>query len=181
MKFVDEGTKITGRNNRLIKSHSGSPNLSHLSYADIQRLQIVANFVHDLFPQQTCHVKKSYVGGWLWQVPTILRQNTTLDFAAEALASIYFAKRTGSPEKTDAAMMRSSEIYLRAIELLSKALRNPKSCFSSEILCACLLLVHYEVRPLSEQCDAANTGLSWRGFRHWRADRGFPMREASAS
>lgn len=163
MKFVDEGIKVAERNNALVRSRLSSPRSSHPSYLNIQRLQIVANFVHDLFPQQTCHVKSSYVGGWLWRVPTIMRQDTTLDLAAEALASVYFAKRTGSSDDIDAVMMRSSELYLRAIELLSRALRNPKSCFSSEILCACLLLVHYEVSTLSFGHDLADSTPLTRG------------------
>lgn len=74
-----------------------------------------------------------------------MRQNQTLDFAAEALASIYFAKKPGPAERMGAALVHSSESYGRAIRRLSGALQNPEHCFSSEVLCASLLLVHYEV------------------------------------
>jgi hypothetical protein len=145
MKFIHEGIK--GRAGR-----TGSPsmpqldlNLTRPSHATIQRVQIVSNFVHDLFPMGLSQLQPSHIGAWLWLVPTIVQQHSTLGLAAEALALMYFAKKSTAAGRSDEALMRSSEAYLQAIRDLSRALQNPHKCLSSETLCSSLLLVHYEV------------------------------------
>ena len=145
MKFVDEGIKVRAKLTQTSGILQTSLTSSRPGYLGLQRLQIVANFIHDLIPQGPNSIRHSHIGGWLWLIPSIMRHNQTLDFAAEALASIYFAKKSGPSKQRDTAMMQSSESYVRAIRKLSGAIQNPNNCLSSEVLCASLLLVHYEV------------------------------------
>jgi hypothetical protein len=166
MKFIDEGIKMrVGR--------TGSPAMPRLdlnstrpSSASSQRLQIVSNFVHDLFPSGPGHLQQSHIGGWLWLVPTIVQQHSTLGLAAEALALMYFAKKSTAAGRSDEALVRSSEAYLQAIRDLSRALQNPHKCLSLETLCSSLLLVHYEVSARSEWFSVSNVAFLKRDSPH---------------
>ena len=147
MKFVDEGVRLRAmpkapkKNPKSQAVPTLSPSCVHPDNSAMERDQVVASFVQDLFPLSTGPLRQSYIGGWLWLVPTVLRQQLSLDLAAESLALVYFAKKTGSSD----ALMRSYTAYSSALANVSRALQHPERRLSSETLCATLLLVHYEV------------------------------------
>ncbi|OCK75439.1 hypothetical protein K432DRAFT_308489 [Lepidopterella palustris CBS 459.81] len=101
---------------------------------------IVASFIQDIFPLGRSTVQLSFIGSWLWHVPEVLQKNHAMDFAAEALALVYFAKKANSMD----TLVRSHWAYANALRDLSRALQDHSSRFASETLCATLLLVHYE-------------------------------------
>lgn len=108
----------------------------------IEQEGIVASFIQDLFPSGRVTVQYSFIGSWLWRVPEALHRNHAMDLAAESLAVAYYAKKANSAQ----ALIRSRKLYGFALRMLSIALQDQCSRFSSETLCATLLLVHYEVR-----------------------------------
>lgn len=139
MKFIDEGVRVRSRCAQVVPSQN--LDISSPSHSTIQRAQLVANFVEDLYPLGPGPIQHSFLGGWLWLVPSAMHEHCTLDLAAESLASVYFAKKSQST----AVLVRGYEAYSRALPQLSRALQNPKHRSSLETLCATLLLVHYEV------------------------------------
>jgi hypothetical protein len=146
MKFIDERPKLQSKNPARYQT------FAQLDHSSVGRAQIVASFVQDLFPSGPGPIQLSFIGGWLWLVPSVLHQQPTLDLAAESLASVYFAKKSGS----NLTLVRSYQAYSSALGKLSKALQHPTRGLSSETLCAILLLVHYEVGVPSNRSLSLN-------------------------
>jgi hypothetical protein len=135
LKFVNENTKLQGEANTVPKP------CIRINSRSMEQKGIVASFIQDIFPIGQSVLQLSFIGSWLWHVPEALHKNHAMDLAAESLALAYFAKTTKSME----TLMRSRWVYAKALRSLSAALQDSKSRFASEILCATLLFVHYEV------------------------------------
>jgi hypothetical protein len=116
-----------------------------MSTRNIEQQGIVTSFIQDLFPIGQSTMQLSFIGSWLWHVPQVLQKSNAMDLAAEALALVYYARKTNSKE----TLVRSSWVYTNALRALSRALQAHCSRFASETLCATLLLVHYEVSETS--------------------------------
>ncbi|ORY00298.1 hypothetical protein BCR34DRAFT_114221 [Clohesyomyces aquaticus] len=150
-KFVDESAKFQAeacrKTSRDVPSGSNVGSLNMLSltgfrseFRSLEREGIVATFVQDLFPIGRLTVQHSFIGSWLWHIPQILHKNRPIDLAAESLALAYFAKKASSNEM----LIRSRNTYANALRSLSNAVLDHRSRFTSETLCAALLLVHFE-------------------------------------
>ncbi|RGP77023.1 hypothetical protein FLONG3_4852 [Fusarium longipes] len=167
MKFVDEGPKIKNRhrtkNRRLADStrerattkkavpkqlerekqdHIAEVNLMLVRPGTMkaQRDQIVYSFVSALFPLGSSDVQTSFFGSWLWHLPPRLGNSTVLDHAALSVAWAYFARMFG-----DKTALQNAEIsYAYAVKNLALAISDPNQQLTSNVLCATLLLGHYE-------------------------------------
>lgn len=151
-KFIDETPRIRAKHSKtaMLSTATFRPPSPH--HSDIERNQIVTSFICDLFPLAVGPIQQSYIGGWLWMIPTVMNQQSTLDLAAEALACIYFAKKARNcAQKSHEVLMRGHAAYLRALGDLSRALRHQRYRLSLETLCATLLLVQYEVSNLASK------------------------------
>ena len=96
-----------------------------------------------MFPLGAKALQTSYLGSWLWHVPSSLGKNIALDEAALSLALAYFAGVSG-----DQLVLRNAQMsYMLALKSLTVAVTDPKQQLSSEALCATLLLGCYEVCP----------------------------------
>ncbi|KAF5681398.1 C6 zinc finger domain-containing protein [Fusarium denticulatum] len=161
MKFVDEGPKVRrsrrkahvpattltpekahkgySRHNRgLVQSHDFR--LSQPSSLKAERDQILSSFVSAMFPLGSSTVQISFLGSWLWHLPPRLGSSVVLDHAALSVAWAYFAKLYGDP-----IALRNAEIsYLCAVRSLATALDDVKEQLSSSVLCATILLGHFE-------------------------------------
>ncbi|KAH8728279.1 hypothetical protein GQ44DRAFT_702087 [Phaeosphaeriaceae sp. PMI808] len=138
MKFVNEGRRF--QRNPLPVVYPASLSSIQPSHDGQHRVQLVSTFVQDLFPLHHGRRQHSFIGGWLWLVPTVLQHSPYLDLAAEAVALGYFGKQSKSRD----TLVRSYSVYTNALRVLSKAIQHPKECLSSETLCAVLLLLQYE-------------------------------------
>lgn len=117
--------------------------VQQLSSSKLDRDQILSAFVSAMFPLGSSSVQSSFLGSWLWQVPSRLGSNALFDRAALSLALAYFARLSG-----DQAVLRNAELsYATALRSLVPAIADPSQQFGSEVLCAVLLLGHYEVCP----------------------------------
>nr|RBQ86902.1 hypothetical protein FVER53263_20937 [Fusarium verticillioides] len=93
-----------------------------------------------MFPLGSSTAQISFLGSWLWHLPPRLGSSAALDHAALSLAWAYFAKLYGDP-----IALRNAEIsYLRAVKSLAAALDDDKEQLSSNVLCATVLLGHFE-------------------------------------
>ncbi|RBR11693.1 hypothetical protein FVER53590_12998 [Fusarium verticillioides] len=107
---------------------------------DAERDQILSSFVSAMFPLGSSTAQISFLGSWLWHLPPRLGSSAALDHAALSLAWAYFAKLYGDP-----IALRNAEIsYLRAVKSLAAALDDVKEQLSSNVLCATVLLGHFE-------------------------------------
>lgn len=175
MKFVDEGNKVKtrlatkhGRRRVVAKSVSDSKDqttvdketqpwdakgiqgtvdqlelqtLKQPSTMKAQRDQILSSFVSSMFPLGPADVQTSFLGSWLWHLPPRLGSSVVLDHAALSVAWAYFARVFG-----DVSALRNAEIsYSCAVKSLALALGDPKQQLASNVLCATILLGHYEV------------------------------------
>ncbi|PVH93735.1 hypothetical protein DM02DRAFT_695211 [Periconia macrospinosa] len=139
LKFVDERPNLQKRSQPQHIQLS-TPQVIQTIYTRQHRTQIITTFIQDLFPIDQGRQQHSFIGGWLWLVPSVLQQKDTLDLAAESIALGYFGKKSNSKQM----LMQSYSVYSRALRCLSRALQHKDQKFASETLCAALLLVHYE-------------------------------------
>ena len=174
MKFVDEGSKVKtrlatqhGRRRAVAKSVSDSKDqttvdketqpwdakkgqstvdqlelqtLKQSSGMKAQRDQILSSFVSSMFPLGSADVQTSFLGSWLWHLPPRLGSSAVLDHAALSVAWAYFARVFG-----DVSALRNAEIsYACAVKNLALVLGDPKQQLASNVLCATILLGHYE-------------------------------------
>ena len=146
MKFVDEGPRLRKSLKNTPEEETGVVTFPvALNSSPMERTQVVASFIEELFPLGRESVQASFIGNWLHHIPHALHRNAAVDQAAETLALAYFAK-TSSCNST---LMRSYRTYELSLRSLSKSLQCPDSRLSSETLCATLLLLHYEVEVTS--------------------------------
>ena len=145
MKFVDEGPRLRKNLKNIPEEATASIFPVAVNSSPMERTQVVASFIEELFPLGHESVQVSFIGNWLHHIPQALHRNAAVDQAAETLALAYFAK-TSSCNST---LMRSYRTYEIALRSLSKSLQHPDSRLSSETLCATLLLLHYEVEVTS--------------------------------
>lgn len=102
--------------------------------------QIVSCFIAAMFPLGVTSMQISLFGTWLWHIPPRLGVNAALDCAAVAVALAFFARTTG-----DALALKSSEAsYGAALQHLVIMLKTERTQFEPEVLCATMLLGHYE-------------------------------------
>ncbi|KAF4427920.1 hypothetical protein F53441_14070 [Fusarium austroafricanum] len=114
--------------------------LNHLSSFKAERDQILFLFVSGMFPLGSTSPQNSFLGSWLWHLPPRLGSSTVLDYAALSVAWAYFSRMHGDP----LALKNSELSYLSAVKSLALAIDNPKEQLSSNVLCATMLLGHYE-------------------------------------
>ncbi|KAF5596705.1 cutinase transcription factor 1 beta [Fusarium pseudocircinatum] len=160
MKFVDEGPKVR-RSRRVAASalekapkgvglHNGDllqrrkigtdVKLSQPSTFKAERDQILSLFVSAMFPLGSSTAQISFLGSWLWHLPPRIGSSAVLDHAALSVAWPYFAKLYGDP-----IALRNAELsYLCAVRSLALALDDAKEQLSSNVLCATVLLGHFE-------------------------------------
>lgn len=103
--------------------------------------QQMACFVTAMFPLGMQSVQASLLGSWLWHVPPRLGQCLALDLAARSVALAYFAGQGGD----DLALGNAKVAYAAALPCLAAALCDPRRKLDAEVLCATMLLGHYEV------------------------------------
>ncbi|KAF5568037.1 cutinase transcription factor 1 beta [Fusarium phyllophilum] len=164
MKFVDEGPKVRHSRRKAhtpaapsqVKASQGDARhngdqlylrgtsrnirLAHPSSFKAERDQILSSFVSAMFPLGSSTAQISFLGSWLWHLPPRLGSSAVLDHAALSVAWAYFAKLYGDP-----IALRSAEIsYLCAVRSLASALDDVKEQLSSNVLCATVLLGHFE-------------------------------------
>lgn len=171
MKFVDEGPRLrrsrrqaSDQRSRKLSDDDINPTFSVSSVAEdstshekhyfqwkyqshelksfaLERDQVLSSFVSAMFPLGVHSVQSSLLGCWLWHVPPRLGCSTSLDYGALSLALVYFA-RVSEGE----LLFRSAEVsYTMALKSLAVDIAHPSKRLSSEVLCATLLLGHYEV------------------------------------
>jgi hypothetical protein len=169
MKFVDEGPKVrrgtrTPAINDLSTSTVGRTDkrrnheqtntdsfhyvtrkqafiLNQPSISNVERNKLLSSFISAMFPLGAASAQSSFLGSWLWHLPPRLGNSAALDHAASSVAWAYFAKVSA-----DKAILRNAEIsYICAVKSLAAALDCPKERLGSNVLCATLLLGHYEV------------------------------------
>ncbi|KAF5703948.1 C6 zinc finger domain-containing protein [Fusarium mundagurra] len=180
MKFVDEGPKVRRSrrkghasaitstlekapkgevryNGDLLHLRDTSPTarLGQPSSFKAERDQILSSFVSAMFPLGSSTAQISFLGSWLWHLPPRLGNSVVLDHAALSVAWAYFAKLYGDP-----VALRNAEFsYLCAVRSLALALDDAKEQLSSNVLCATVLLGHFEnVKTF------VNVGYEW--IRH---------------
>ncbi|KAF5584352.1 C6 zinc finger domain protein [Fusarium subglutinans] len=166
MKFVDEGPKIRrtrgkshapttkptsekaskglSRHNRdLLRHRETSPDirLGQPSSFKAERDQILSSFVSAMFPLASATAQISFLGSWLWHIPPRLGSSIVLDHAALSVAWSYFAKLYGDP----IALRNAETSYLCAVRSLALALDDAKDQLSANVLCATVLLGHFEI------------------------------------
>ncbi|EXA34694.1 hypothetical protein FOVG_14111 [Fusarium oxysporum f. sp. pisi HDV247] len=166
MKFVDEGPKVRCSRRKAHTSgtisilrngskangwHNGDPiqylrkgrpdgRLDQPSTFKAERDQILSSFVSAMFPLGSSTAQISFLGSWLWHLPPRLGSSAVLDHAALSVAWAYFAKVYG-----DSLALRNAELfYLCAVRSLASALDDAKEQLSSNVLCATVLLGHFE-------------------------------------
>ncbi|KAK2123249.1 hypothetical protein NOF04DRAFT_1407037 [Fusarium oxysporum II5] len=159
MKFVDEGPKVRrsrrkdqpGQVSKGNGRHNGGPihhhqktnpdvRLGQPSTFKAERDQVLSSFVSDMFPLGSSTAQISFLGSWLWHLPPRLGSSAVLDHAALSVAWAYFAKVYG-----DSLALRNAELsYLCAVRSLASALDDAKEQLSSNVLCATVLLGHFE-------------------------------------
>jgi hypothetical protein len=154
MKWVDEGPRIQMRYKANVKRPGrpsttppspvtrASPRPCLLPSPFLEHAQLVSCFVADVYPVKTMIPNLSFLGSWLWMVPSYLAQSKTLDSAALCLSLAYYEKLSGCENR----MERSRKAYGQTLSLLSRSINNPTTGLSSETLCATLLLFFYEVK-----------------------------------
>ncbi|KAF5594071.1 fungal transcriptional regulatory n-terminal [Fusarium pseudoanthophilum] len=200
MKFVDEGPKVRRSRRKayaaLTKStpekttrgydqHNGymlqrhreinfDVRISQPSTFKAERDQILSSFVSAMFPLGSSTAQISFLGSWLWHLPPRLGGSAALDHAALSVAWAYFAKLYGDP-----IALRNAEIwYLCAVRSLATALDDAKEQLSSNVLCATVLLGHFEI---SEALNAGTPCIleseSWQNIPDGLIE--FPLLPAS--
>ncbi|KAF4951194.1 hypothetical protein FGADI_7685 [Fusarium gaditjirri] len=166
MKFVDEGPKVrrprrkahvsgailtsekalagncllNGDQFQHLRKSNPNVGLDQPSTFKAERDQILSSFVSAMFPLGPSTVQISFLGSWLWHLPPRLGSSAALDHAALSVAWAYFAKLYGDP-----TALRNAEIsYSCAVRCLASALDDAKQQLSSNVLCATVLLGHFE-------------------------------------
>lgn len=149
MKFVDEGPQLSRKHRK--STHPAKPRelqeqnsktlTPTIQSSGLNRAQLVACFVSDIFPFEHLIHNLTFLGSWLWQIPRYIGTSPALDAAAQCLALAY----RGRDSCNSMVLQHSRHAYIRALHNLSKALQDPRIGLSSEILCASMLLGQYEV------------------------------------
>lgn len=115
--------------------------LSPLESPRAEYSQLVSCFVSAMFPLGVTSVQTSLLGSWLWHIPPRLGSHSALDYAATSVALAYFGRVSGN----GFALKSAESSYMVALRSLAIVLDNKSKQFDSEVLCATLLLGHYEV------------------------------------
>ncbi|KAF5624767.1 hypothetical protein F25303_11482 [Fusarium sp. NRRL 25303] len=174
MKFVDEGPKLrrsrrkahasittsisekvskydARHNGDLLRHQRETSRLSQPGSFKAERDQILSSFVSAMFPLNSSTAQISFLGSWLWHLPPRLGSSAVLDHAALSVAWAYFAKLYGDP-----IALRNAEIsYSCAVRNLALALDDAKEQLSSNVLCATVLLGHFELRGAQRCYESA--------------------------
>ncbi|KAH8817051.1 hypothetical protein F5884DRAFT_778326 [Xylogone sp. PMI_703] len=158
LKFINESGRLSQRSNRKsgkspiqqgLKTPPQEVLISIPTSPDgdkLNQIQFVSCCVSDIFPVEQLIPKLSFLGSWLWKIPQFIGLNPALDYAAECMALAYRARVSSNAT----LFKRSQYSYMRALQSLSRALQTPDSGYSSEILCATMLLGEYEMLASSE-------------------------------
>lgn len=138
MLDLNSGSHRRGRPHR----GQGGPVTYRLGSSMQDCSQLLASFISHMFPLGVASVQKSFLGSWLWHVPTRLGCSAVLDYAALSLALAYFARVSG-----DQPALRHAELsYNMALKALAAAIADKDRRFGADVLCATMLLGNYEVR-----------------------------------
>lgn len=124
------------------KAGAGSESLSPLRLASprAEQDQLFACFVSAMFPLGVESLQISLFGTWLWHIPSRLGCNLALDYATMAVAMGYFGRVSGD----SLAIQDAEAAYMAALRVLAAMLGSREKQFASEVLCATMLLGHYE-------------------------------------
>ncbi|CAI6093596.1 unnamed protein product [Clonostachys chloroleuca] len=168
MKFVDEGPKMRrltkksrsvrlpadtlmngslerqreagDRVNFFAIEHQESTAVDQPPSAALEREQLLACFVSDMFPLGTSGVQKSFFGSWLWHIPPRLGCSPVFDYAAISLALAYFARASGD----QLSFQRAEMSYNMSLKALAAVISDERRQFDSDVLGATMLLGSYE-------------------------------------
>lgn len=110
----------------------------------LERQQLALSFVSAMFPLGAESVQRSFLGSWLWHIPARLGVNTALDYATLSVALAYFARMSGAAAAPD-LLHRAQLAYASALRYLATAVGSCSTWASTDVLCATMLLGHYEV------------------------------------
>lgn len=120
----------------------GKDILLELESLSLERQQLVFSFVSAMFPLGVASVQRSFLGSWLWHVPARLNGSRALDYAALFVALAYFARTYGAAR----LLHQAQAAYALALRYLAAAIADSATRTGSDVLCATMLLGHYEVR-----------------------------------
>lgn len=188
MTFVDEGAKLRkrraapkaarypsslGRPSPEIKPEN-SPKYVALLPISVQspraeQDQLVACFVSAMFPLGVASLQTSLFGTWLWHIPPRLGLNAALDYSAMAVALGYFGRTTVN----SAALVGAESAYMAALQSLAAMLGMREKQFEPEVLCATILLGHYESFGGTKQAWIRHAGGAARLMRLRGAQRSY--------
>jgi hypothetical protein len=169
MKFVDEGPKMRrltkklrsmrlpadtlmngsperqqeagDRVNFFAIEHQESTGMTQPPSAALEREQLLACFVSDMFPLGASGAQKSFFGSWLWHIPPRLGCSPVFDYAALSLALAYFARASGD----QLSFQRAEMSYNMSLKALAAVISDERRHFDSDVLGATMLLGSYEV------------------------------------
>lgn len=125
-----------------ISADPGEDALLELKSPKLERQQLVFSFVSAMFPLGVSSVQRSFLGSWLWHIPAHLNGGLALDYAALSVALAYFARTSNAAQ----VLQQAQSAYTFALKYLAVAIADSVTRAGSDILCATMLLGHYEVR-----------------------------------
>ncbi|CAH0037969.1 unnamed protein product [Clonostachys solani] len=168
MKFVDEGPRVRRftKKPRSVKLPADAPIIGSLERqqgagdrvnffatedrdkatmvqpppAALEREQLLACFVSDMFPLGASGAQKSFFGSWLWHIPPRLGCSPVFDYAALSLALAYFARASAD----QLSFQRAEISYNMSLKALAAVISDESRQFDSDVLGATMLLGSYE-------------------------------------
>ncbi|KAK8115551.1 hypothetical protein PG984_012053 [Apiospora sp. TS-2023a] len=111
-----------------------------LKSLSLERQQLVFSFISAMFPLGVASVQRSFLGSWLWHIPARLNGSRALDYAALSVALAYFARTSSAAQVLHNAQLA----YTLALRYLAAAIADGAERAGSDVLCATMLLGHYE-------------------------------------
>ncbi|KAK8023326.1 hypothetical protein PG991_006565 [Apiospora marii] len=93
-----------------------------------------------MFPLGAASAQRSFLGSWLWHIPARLDGSLALDYAALSVALAYFARMSGVAQ----VLRQAQAAYTLALRYLAAAIADSAARAGSDVLCATMLLGHYE-------------------------------------
>ena len=107
--------------------------------------RLIAAFAHGVNPMEDTSVQLPWnFGPFLEDIPRHLGLNDSLDTAADALVAAYGQFRTTGRATNELGLRK----YSRALHTLRNCLEEPQKACMTETLCAIMILMVFEVRPL---------------------------------
>ncbi|VUC24504.1 unnamed protein product [Clonostachys rosea] len=133
--------KIMGNGaNFFATERQDSTAMVHPPSASLEREQLLACFVSDMFPLGASGVQTSFFGSWLWHIPPRLGCSLVFDYAALSLALAYFARTS----RDQVSFQRAEMSYNMSLKALAAAVSDESRHFDTDVLGATMLLGNYE-------------------------------------